>query len=159
MCQSRWRRGNGQSLALLAAPLFPGGGGVLLSWQPAPSPSNSPLRWWLEAPWVRGLWPERVPCHPGWPSRPLPQPAPPAQSSVSGPWGRPGHPFGIGMPEVAAARGGGGAISSETGAVLAAAGRPHPCAACHMSPKLRLQLVRAARFRGGCYFGDGGKGA
>lgn len=56
-------------------------------------------------------------------------------------------------------KGGRGAISSETGSVLAAAGRPHPCAACHMSPKLRLQLVRVASVPGGCYFGDGGKGA
>lgn len=80
----------------------------------------------MEATWVRGLWLERVPCHPGWQRSPLPPAVLPARISVSGPWGRPGHPLGIGMPEVAAEEGVGGDISSETGAVLAAAGHPPP---------------------------------
>lgn len=44
MCRSRWWGKNTPFLAFLAAPLFPGRGGGLLPWKPAPSPSNSPLR-------------------------------------------------------------------------------------------------------------------
>lgn len=41
MCQPRWRGENRPFLALSAASLFPGGGGGLLSWQPAPFPQHS----------------------------------------------------------------------------------------------------------------------
>ena len=73
-----------------------------------------------------GVWPERVPCHPGWQRSPLP-PASPACSELcvrtlgearSPPWD---WNAGGGSRE-----GGGGDISSETGAVLAAAGHPPP---------------------------------
>lgn len=47
-----------------------------------------------------------VPCRPGGQRSTLP-PAGPGCSELKcpGPWGRPGHPLGIGMPEVAAAGG------------------------------------------------------
>lgn len=61
----------------------------------------------MKTPGTWGFWPGRVPGHPGWQRSTIP-PAGPACSELvcpGPPRGRPGHPLGIGMPEVAAAGG------------------------------------------------------
>lgn len=105
---------------------------MLLSWQPAPSPSTV-LEVKIGGNPGQGLWPEGSLVTQG--GRESPPPSRPCLlGSLSGPWGRPGHPLGIGMPEVAAEEGVVGTFQRDRSCAPAAVATP--TLRLSMSPKV-----------------------